>query len=79
MEKNPHIGPAIAAAGGPVAVAKITGAKNYQTVQQWIKAGNVPAEYALALEQASGVSRSLLCKTARLVWPELSQQEQAHA
>ncbi|MFU1915547.1 hypothetical protein ACLQ9F_16910 [Bordetella avium] len=82
--KNPYIPVAIANAGGPVSTARKTGAKNYQTVQQWDKAGNVPAEYAVALEEASGISRSFLCKQWRAVWPELAnqstpKQEASHA
>lgn len=84
MDKTSHIARAISRAGGPVASARKTGAKNYQTVQQWERSGNVPSKYALALEQASGVSRRLLCKEWKAVWPELarevsSQAEVAHA
>ncbi|WP_313064727.1 carph-isopro domain-containing protein [Achromobacter animicus] len=74
MDKNPHIAQAIANAGGPVATARKTGANNYQTVQQWEKSGNVPAEYAPALESASGVSKRLLCKQWAKVWPELADE-----
>ncbi|MFU2050564.1 carph-isopro domain-containing protein [Bordetella hinzii] len=77
MDKNPHISTAIAKAGGPVAAARKTGANNYQTVQQWQKSGNVPAEYAPALEQASGISKRLLCKQWAKVWPELAHQSDA--
>lgn len=72
MDKNPHISDAIARIGGPVATAREVGARNYQTVQQWEKVGNVPAEYAPALERASGVSRRLLCKQWAKVWPDLA-------
>lgn len=72
MDKNPHIADAIARLGGPVATAREVGAQNYQTVQQWLKVGNVPAEYAPALEQKSGVSRRLLCKQWKKVWPDLA-------
>lgn len=71
MDKNPYITLAISKAGGPVATAKKTGAKNYQTVQQWGKSGNVPAAYAPALEAASGISKRRLCKQWAKVWPEL--------
>jgi DNA-binding transcriptional regulator YdaS (Cro superfamily) len=81
MDKTSHIARAIAHAGGPVATAKKTGAKNYQTVQQWERAGNVPSKYALALETASGVSRRLLCREWLAVWPELADpaKESSHA
>lgn len=71
MDKNPHISEAIRRLGGPVVTAREVGAKNYQTVQQWEKAGNVPAEYARALEDKSGVSRRLTCKQWQSIWPEL--------
>ncbi|WP_157810412.1 hypothetical protein [Achromobacter ruhlandii] len=74
MTKNPHIAQAIANAGAPVAAAKKTGARNYQTVQQWEKSGNVPAEYAPALESASGISRRMLCKQWEKVWPDLANE-----
>ena len=77
MDKNPHIAQAIANAGGPVATARKTGANNYQTVQQWERSGNVPAEYATALEAASGISKRLLCKQWAKVWPELAEQARA--
>jgi DNA-binding transcriptional regulator YdaS (Cro superfamily) len=66
-----HIKEAIDKAGGPVATAALTGAKNYQAVQQWIVTGNVPSEYCPVLEKASGISRLLLNKRAKLIWPEL--------
>lgn len=65
-----HIEIAVEKAGGPVAVARLTGAKNYQTVQQWVASGQVPAEYCLVLEEASGVSRFLLNRKAESIWPE---------
>lgn len=74
MNRTSYIANAVKSAGGPVAAARITGAKNYQTVQQWIRAGNVPAKYALALERASGISRRSLCKQWEAVWPELMGQ-----
>lgn len=74
MDKSSHIAIAVSNAGGPVATARITGANSYQTVQQWLKAGNVPAKYVLALERASGVSRTLLCNQWAAVWPELVEE-----
>lgn len=74
MDKNPHIAQAIANAGGPVATARKTGANNYQTVQQWERSGNVPAEYAPALEAASGIPKQLLCRQWKKVWPDLAEE-----
>jgi DNA-binding transcriptional regulator YdaS (Cro superfamily) len=68
-----HIKDAIEKSGGPVAAAALTGANNYQAVQQWIVTGNVPSEYCPALEKASGISRLLLNKRAKLIWPEITQ------
>jgi len=81
MDQISHIQEAVSRAGGPVAAARAVGAPNYQSVQQWIKTGNVPAEYAPALELASGVSRRLLCRNANRIWPELTPQqgEASHA
>nr|WP_231891554.1 YdaS family helix-turn-helix protein [Achromobacter ruhlandii] len=76
MEKNPHISLAVALLGGPVAAARKVGATNYQTVQQWERSGNVPAEYAVSLERESGVSRKLLCRQWRRIWPDLADSEQ---
>ncbi|MYZ41397.1 transcriptional regulator [Schauerella aestuarii] len=60
MEKNPDISRAIDLLGGAVAAARILGAKNYQTVQQWMKVGNVPAKYCLAIQAKTGVPVSAL-------------------
>jgi DNA-binding transcriptional regulator YdaS (Cro superfamily) len=70
---SPHIKDAIEKSGGPVATAALTGANNYQAVQQWIVTGNVPSEYCPALEKVSGISRLLLNKRAKLIWPEITQ------
>ncbi|WP_156524580.1 YdaS family helix-turn-helix protein [Achromobacter ruhlandii] len=80
MDKTSHIARAITQAGGPAATAKKTGAKNYQTVQQWERSGNVPSKYALSLETASGVSRRLLCREWQAIWPDLaiSEGEESH-
>ena len=79
MEKNPHIAEAISRLGGPVATAREVGANNYQTVQQWQTAGNVPAEYALELERKSGVSRRLLCRQWAKIWPGLDREAESPA
>ena len=47
---------AIEAAGGQQALAKKVGVK-YQAVQKWVR-NRVPAERVLAIEAATGVSRS---------------------
>lgn len=78
MDKNPHISKAVANVGGLVATAKVTGAKSYQTVQQWIAAGQVPACYCIALETASGISRyKLRPREAKNIWPELVKSKSA--
>lgn len=72
MEKNPHISEAIGNVGGLSATARLLGIERYQTVQQWITAGQVPAQFCVPLEQASGVSRhKLRPKDGRLIWPDL--------
>lgn len=71
MEKNPHISLAVSRVGGPSEAARITGAGGYQTVQQWILSGQVPARYCVALERASGVSRyKLRPREAKSIWPK---------
>jgi hypothetical protein len=74
-----HIKEAIDKSGGPVATASITGATSYQAVQQWIVSGSVPSEYCPALETASGVSRFLLNKRAKSIWPELDPDNRRHS
>lgn len=86
MEKNQFITEAVERVGGQTAAARITGAKSYQTVQQWIASGAVPAKFCAALEAASGVSRfRLRPDDAHLIWPEMAgkaprrTKEDAHA
>ncbi|WP_394065399.1 YdaS family helix-turn-helix protein [Alcaligenes sp. WGS1538] len=75
MEKNPNISIAVAQAGGLTEAAKVTGAKSYQTVQQWIASGQVPARFCASLEAASGVSRFLLRPIdGHQIWPELVER-----
>nr|WP_321328471.1 YdaS family helix-turn-helix protein [Alcaligenes faecalis] len=76
MEKNPNISIAVSQVGGLTEAARVTGAKSYQTVQQWIASGQVPARFCAALEAASGVSRFLLRPVdASQIWPELAKKE----
>ena len=78
MEKNPFVIEAVEKVGGQTEAAKVTGARSYQTVQQWIATGRVPAKFCAALESASGVSRfKLRPDDAHLIWPEL--KEATHA
>lgn len=50
--------------------------KSYQTAQQWIASGQVPARFCAALEATSGVSRFLLRPSdASQIWPELAEKE----
>ena len=63
---------AIAAMGGPVAVARALGLNRYQTVQQWMRNG-IPVVYCVRVEADSGVSRrDLRPDDWHLIWPELS-------
>ena len=78
MEKNPFITEAVSKVGGQTEAARITGARSYQTVQQWIASGRVPPKFCAALESASGISRfKFRPDDAHLIWPELV--EPAHA
>ncbi len=72
MTNAHYISRAINNLGGPVSAAKVLGVRNYQTVQQWVRSGTVPAKYAKAFEDKSGISRTLLCKDWVLYWPELA-------
>lgn len=75
MEKNPHVLIAVNRVGGVSAAARITGADRYQTVQQWIASGQVPACYCIALEEASGVSRyKLRPGDAKSIWPKAQRK-----
>lgn len=76
MEKNTFITEAISRIGGQKQTAIVTGAKSYQTVQQWIANGRVPPKFCAALEAASGISRhKFRPEDAHLIWPE----ETSHA
>jgi len=78
MEKNIFINEAVARVGGQTEVAKITGAKSYQTVQQWMASGRVPAKFCAALELASGIPRhKFRPHDGHKIWPEL--KEPSHA
>lgn len=79
MDKNSYIADAVAKLGGPVATAREIGVESYQTIQQWVRNGNVPPEYAPALERLTGVSRCLLNRNAQRIWPELVQVEREAA
>lgn len=79
MDKNPHISQAVKAMDGVVAAAKTLGIKNYQTIQQWRRTGNVPPGYARAMEEHSGVSRKLLCREWQSIWPDLATSAPAAA
>lgn len=48
---------AVEAAGGTQALAEKVGVR-YQAVQKWVRFKRVPAERVLAIELATGVSRS---------------------
>jgi len=70
MIKNPSLVKAVKLLGGQTATARVVGAKDYRTVQQWIANGQVPARYCVKLELASGVSRyELRPSEAKEIWP----------
>jgi|GEM_PF-2345805 hypothetical protein len=75
MDKNPHIATAISRLGGPVAAARALQLTHYQTAQQWVRNGNVPAAYARRIEELTGISRSLLCRQWKAIWPDLPAAE----
>lgn len=78
MDKNPYIIQAVEIVGGLTATARATGAKGYQTVQQWIVSGQVPAQYCPALEAASGISRyRLRPRDGKKIWPLAKETEHA--
>jgi len=83
MEKNPQLRAAITKLGGLSATARALNAGSYQTVQQWLLNGQVPAKYCPALEELTGVSRRYLRpKDHFLYWPELATRptkEAGHA
>lgn len=71
MSKNPSIEKAVDTLGGLSATAKVVGAKGYQTVQQWVATGRVPAKYCVKMSEASGVSvYELRPGDARDIWPQ---------
>lgn len=75
MDKNPFVSQAVESIGGLAKTADVLGLRGYQTVQQWIATGRVPAKYCAALEAASGVSRfKLRPDDAALIWPELAKE-----
>lgn len=71
MNSQNAIVEAVQNCGGLTETARKTGARGYQTVQQWIEAGQVPAWACPALERESGISRLHFRKDAQKVWPEL--------
>jgi len=80
MDKNPSVRHAINELGGVTAAAKILGAKNYQNVQQWIAAGRVPAKYVPAIAARTRFKhRDLRPEDWFDIWPELLEEEPAHA
>jgi len=75
MDKNPFVSQAVEHIGGLAKTADLLGLRGYQTVQQWVATGRVPAKYCAAMEAASGVSRfKLRPDDAALIWPELAKE-----
>lgn len=70
----------IAGAGGAAAVARKLGIK-YQSVQDWIARGQVPAQRVIEIEKLTGVSRHRLrpdvfgARPARLAPPRRKTQQ----
>lgn len=61
--------------GGLMKTAHALGLHRYQTVQQWIVTGQVPARYCVLLEAVSGVSRyELRPADGAEIWPELAKE-----
>jgi DNA-binding transcriptional regulator YdaS (Cro superfamily) len=50
MSETSPIKRAVQLMGGPVSAAKKLGVKRYQTVQQWVRKGSVPAEFCPQIE-----------------------------
>lgn len=76
MDKTPKIREAANLLGGLSETARLLdGVKSYQTVQQWIKEGAVPAQYCKRIEMLT--HGKVTCKDLRpddwnLYWPELA-------
>jgi len=61
MSKKNSVYRAVGLLGGPVNAARlIKGVKGYQTVQQWVSSGTVPAKYAPEIEVLT--DRAVLCE-----------------
>jgi len=61
MNKNKSISKAIRLLGGPVAAAKKLGVGRYQTVQGWVRSGNIPARHSPDVELLTGVPCEEIC------------------
>lgn len=63
---------AIRALDGSVQAARTLGVERYQTVQSWVREGRVPANYAPAVADATGVPLwELRPEDWHRIWPEL--------
>ena len=74
--KNPKIQEAITLLGGPVATQKKLQLDNYQTAQQWVVAGVVPAKYCKKIQVI--LNDAITCQDLRpndwqMYWPELEK------
>lgn len=66
------VGRAIRLLGGPVKAARSLGIERYQTVQSWVREARVPAPYAPAVADLTGVSVwELRPDDWHRVWPML--------
>lgn len=71
-KKLPPMDEAIKAAGGLTALARSLG-ETKQTVHNWRKRGEPPANKTLAVETVTGVSRRVLRSDWADYWPVTSQ------
>lgn len=58
-EKKTVVDELIEMAGGPVALAKAVGLR-YQSIQEWVRRGYVPADRCRAVEARFGIPRERL-------------------
>jgi DNA-binding transcriptional regulator YdaS (Cro superfamily) len=69
---------AISALEGSVQAARTLGVERYQTVQSWVREGRVPANYAPAVANATGVPLwDLRPDDWHRIWPELKTRKGA--
>lgn len=61
MDKEPKtLNEVVDSLGGVVESARIMGEKNYQTIQDWLSKGRVPANKVVAVHQKTQIPLSIL-------------------